>query len=99
MREHKKLYRVKVEYQICVLAENIKEAVAITNSPEALEEVKSHTQILCEIKNLNAVPNRWLDKEPYSIYSHLSRLLKDKTVREILTRRLTEPFNREKERK
>jgi len=87
-----KLYRVKVEYQICVLAENNKEAKQVANSLEARDEVEDHINILCEIKHKDNVPYNWLDDEPYSKY--LPRYLKDKTVREILERNLLEPNRR-----
>lgn len=91
----KKLFRIKVDSVIFVLAENKGEAITDTIRyylSQHLSENPHEIQIVAEVRSLGNVPGGWLDRVPFG--KHLSRLLENVTVREFINRRLFEEKNR-----
>jgi hypothetical protein len=95
---NKKLWKVKVEYHLVVLAEDKKEAKKQTLQEwaalELLQNTAKNMSVVCEVKTAGSVPPGWMDRIPYG--RNLSRLLENITVREFIQRKLFNPFRREK---
>ena len=94
----KKLWKIKVEYHLVVLADDAREAKKQTLQSwadmELNERSSNNMSVVCEIKTLGAVPPGWMDRVPYA--KHLSRLLEGVSVKEFIQRRLFNPFTRVK---
>ena len=96
----KKLWRVKVETQMVVLAEDEREAMKEVLADYAKSEINLNSKrivsIIGQVRHIGSVPNGWLDRIPYG--KRLHRLLKEKTVREIIERKLFHDMRRHGEK-
>lgn len=92
----KKLYRIKVETQYVVLAEDKKEAKDLAQDVIKAELIErpQGLAILGPLTMGSFVPNGWLDRLPYSLFKRLPRHLVNKTIRQIFNNRLLDPHIR-----
>lgn len=94
-KQNKKLYRVRVDTILLVLADNEGEAKKETLSEYLFEHMKENNEncrVVCEITSMGQIPPGWIDRVPYG--NHLSRLVEGITAGEFILRRLFNSRNR-----
>jgi len=95
-RRPKKLYKVKLDCQMMVLAEDERQAREVAHQclDHEIHQRPEGIRVVCQVKHPSNVASGWLDRIPWTC--HFSRLLDGKTVREIIERKLFLPFSRNK---
>jgi len=97
-RTPKRLFKIRVDTYMMVLASNKSDAVKEARDSLLLEltENKQALDVVCEVRHTGAVPPGWMERIPYG--RNLNRALEGRSVREFITRKLFKPFDKKEER-
>ena len=94
-RQQQKLYKVKVETQLLVLATDKQAARRDSINSHILSELavnKRAVSVIHEVQHLGQVPPGWMEKIPYA--NHFSRLTDRKTVKEFIQHKLFRSYKK-----
>jgi len=94
-REQQKLFKVKVETQLLVLATDKQSARRDSINYHVLSELVTNRgamSITHDVQHLGQVPPGWMERIPYA--SYFSRLTDGKTVREFVNNKLFRSYRK-----